>query len=112
MNIETTIIQYLNDKGYQASASVLDPRPEEFVTVELTGGNYETNINFPLVTIKAWSKTRLDASVLASKLIADLKKLNELNGIARVEINSHYHNPDSDSRMECYQIVINLVINE
>ena len=112
MNVETTIIAYLNDKGYKASASVPEPRPEEFVTVELTGGNYETNIYFPMLAIKAWSKTRLDASILAGNLIADLQKLVTVPGIAKVEINSHYHNPDPDSRQERYQIVINLVIND
>ncbi|MCF0121688.1 MAG: hypothetical protein HUJ74_00390 [Lachnospiraceae bacterium] len=112
MNIETTVIEYLNDKGYCASASVPDPRPDEFVTVELTGGNYEVNISRPTLAIQAWSKTRLSASVLAGNLITDLQKLNVLSGIARSDINSYYHFADPDSRAERYQIVVNLVINE
>ena len=110
MNIETKIIDYLKEKGFQAYANVPSSRPASFVTVERTGGSHDSVvIDRPTVAIQAWSDKRLSASELAYSVRDTLIGMVSEVNICKVSINSIYNYPDSESGSNRYQLVVDFV---
>lgn len=108
MNVEAAVIEYLNKCGFKAFADVPNPRPEEFVTVERTGGSSDSQrIDRPTIAVQAWSKTRYSASELMSKVDSCMDGLTGDSRIAKCKRNSLSNFP-SDS-LARYQAVYDLV---
>ena len=113
MNIETKIIDYLKKKGFQAYANVPSSRPASFVTVERTGGGFDSVIiDRPTVAVQMWAPSRLAASELAYAVRDNILKMNELVGISKVSLNALYNFPDADSGTNRYQAVFDFVTTE
>lgn len=113
MNIETKIIEYLTEKGHKAYANVPRKRPETFVTVERTGGGFDSVIiDRPTVAVQMWAPSRLAASELAYAVRDNILKMNELVGISKVSLNALYNFPDADSGTNRYQAVFDFVTTE
>lgn len=111
VNIETTLIAYLREKGFSAYANVPAKRPVEFVTVERTGGSHDAvAIDRPTVVIQSWSDSRLNASILAYNVNEAMLKC-DAEGVMRVSCNSMYNFPDTDSDTNRYQAVYDIVTN-
>lgn len=109
MNIEATIISYLQDNGINAVADVPKNRPDEFVTVERTGGTHDSVVlDRPTVAVLAWSTTRFKASELMMEVDALMRNLASVEGVNRCTRNSLYNYPD-ESGHPCYQAVYDLV---
>lgn len=110
MNIETKIINYLNKNGIKAYANVPANRPDSFVTVERTGGSYDSVvIDRPIVAIQAWSDKRLSASELAYSVRDTLSEMVSEANVCKVSINSIYNYPDPESGSNRYQLVVDFV---
>lgn len=110
MNIETRIIAYLNERGFQTYANVPVTRPERFLTVERTGGGIDNYvIDRPTVAIQAWGKKRLDASELAYSVKDAMVQMASEKDICKVSINTIYNFPDLESGSARYQLVVDLV---
>lgn len=107
MNIEATIVSYLNGKGFNAYADVPNPRPKEFVTVERTGGTSSVALDRPTVAVQAWSESRYKASELMLKVDACMKEITSLNDVTKCSRNSMYNYPDENQAR--YQAVYDLV---
>lgn len=111
MNIESRIIKYLKDAGFEAYANVPAKRPESFVTVERTGGGFDNVIiDHPTIAIQAWGKKRLDASELAYAVRETLQEMVKESGICKVSINTIYNYPDPESGAARYQLVVDFVV--
>lgn len=111
-NVEASLIAWLPDKvGAPAYAQVPDPRPDAFLTVERTGGIATIGIDNPTVAVSAWAETAYEASQLALKVRdAMLMDAVEIPQIRHVDVGSGpYSDPDSESRMQRYQTVFNMV---
>lgn len=114
MNIETTVVQWLNTglepQGIHASMSVPPDRPKRFVTVERTGGGDEPHRSLPTLAIQVWAEDRYEASEAALNLVQPrLESLTELDPIAQVDILSIVHLPDpGPPEAERYQINIQI----
>lgn len=108
MNIEATIVEYLNKCNLKAYADVPNPRPSEFVTVERTGGTLDSErIDRPTVAIQAWSTSRYAASELMLKVDACMRSLVSDARVAKCKRNSMYNYPDENQAR--YQAVYDLV---
>lgn len=113
LDIEAAVISYLSENlDCKAYASVPNPRPERFVTVERTGGRSEEQsaIDFPTVAVQSWDTTRLRAQRLASEVDALMAAMPfEVTNVMHSERNSLYSFPDPDSEQARYQGVYDLV---
>ena len=111
MNIETALIEYLKECGFDAYANVPVERPEEFVTVERTGGSHDAvAIDRPVVAIQCWASSRLDASILSYNVNSAMLRC-DAEGVMKVSCNSLYNFPDGESGMSRYQAVYDIVTN-
>lgn len=111
-NVEAALIAWLPGVvGVPAYAQIPATRPDEFLTVERTGGSMTVGIDSPVVSVKAWSTSAYNASQLAlSVRDAMLYQAVEIPQIRRVEVGSGpYSSPDSESRQQAYQVVFNMV---
>lgn len=113
MNIEKTVIDYLNDHNIPASASVPE-NYESHATVELVSdSDDETNLRHCLLAVQVWEESRLKCCELFEKVKELLRNLTALPGIMGSYINSAYYFPDPEkSRKHRYQIIIELNLNE
>lgn len=116
MDIETTIVQWLNSApeldGVHASLSVPPDRPERFVTVERTGGMEGPYRATPIVAVQAWdSEGRYKAAQLADTVKRRLMDLTDIDQVADVSIESVVHLPDPGPPFtERYQILIQTTV--
>ena len=116
MDIETTIVQWLNTDpdldGIHASLSVPPDRPDRFVTVERTGGMEGPYRSTPIVAVQAWdSEGRYKAAQLAETVKRRLMSLTDIDRVADVSIESVVHLPDPGPPFtERYQILIQATI--
>ena len=67
MDIEPEVISFLSGAlGVPVKGEVPYPRPEKFVTVELTGGQVDDLvIDHPMLAIQSWAPTKSEAKNLA-----------------------------------------------
>lgn len=109
MNIEATIISYLKECGINAVSDVPKNRPDEFVTVERTGGSHDSFVlDRPTVAVQAWSTTRYNASELMMEVDELMRSLTSVEGVNRCTRNSLYNYPDESGHPR-YQAVYDLV---
>lgn len=100
MNVEASIIQWLNADEQladcKASADVPASRPQQFLTVELTGGQKSRYKATPLVSIDCYSTSRYKASELAENIVVPrlMAMPYGVSEIADVSIESVYNNPE------------------
>lgn len=109
MDIEAEVIAFLRDYlGLKAYAEVPARRPDEFVTVERTGGAYDgVVVDRPTLAIQAWSTSRYQASNIGRLIAESLPFMVEVSGVNNVDINTGPYNwPDPDSGTARYQLVV------
>lgn len=67
-DVESELVHYLLDAGFAAFGDVPEDRPQQFVTVERTGGTVTEHVkDDAMVAVQSWAASRADASVLAVK---------------------------------------------
>lgn len=112
VDIEQVVIDYISDRlDVPVYAEVPNPRPEQFVIVERTGGPHKTiGMDQPLMAIQAWSTTRANAAQLAYQVDAVIFDLQDEDGrVTYVDRNSMYNYPDEDSGTPRYQMVYDMM---
>lgn len=104
------LTRYLSAKlGIPVSTQVPKNTPDEFVTIERTGGTAGVGYDNPNLAVQVWSTTDAKAYTLALAVrVVLLECWQELTQITRVEIGSIYGFPDPDSRKARYQIDVYL----
>ena len=109
MNIEATILAHLKGRGFNALADVPKDRPNEFVTVERTGGGKDSVVlDRPTVAVQSWSTSRYKASELALRVDAAMEEITTVSGVSKCKRNSMYNYPDESGQAR-YQAVYDLV---
>jgi hypothetical protein len=116
MNVESEVINFLNNDEYlesinvKAYADIPNSRPKEFISLErVSGDNYSIILDRPTLAVQVWADTRAKASNLAYKVNDILQSLINLQGIQKVKTNSIYNFPDETGKTARYQIVLDLV---
>lgn len=107
-NIEEAIISFLASEGFDAYADVPEVRPDEFITVERTGGSTKgVSLDNPTVAIQCWSTSRFKSSMLALRVSSVMDKITEHSqAITKIKQTSLYNFPvDGQAR---YQIIYDI----
>lgn len=115
IDIEEIIVEYLSDNlEIPVAADVPEIMPDEFISLELTGGGFgDIILDYPTVAIQCWAETRTDAKNLARKVDRLLRKIcDSYYDISSAERNSLYNFPDPQSRKARYQIVFDFIVQQ
>lgn len=68
-DIESELVSYLLDEGFAAFGDVPEDKPQEFVTVERTGGTITAHVkDDAMVAVQSWAASRADASALSVRV--------------------------------------------
>lgn len=95
-----------DETGLSTTAIVPQERPDEFITVERTGGQASMGVDEPNLAVQAWSSTYEGAYQLALE-VRDLVVWHAVEGmpnVCKAEVGSIYSFPDPDSRQPRYQL--------
>lgn len=96
--------------GAPCSSTVPASPPDEFVTVERTGGAYSLGRDEPNLAVQCWAADEAEAYVLAlAAREALLLCWQEIPEVCRAEVGSIYSFPDPDTRRWRYQLDVYLV---
>lgn len=110
-DIEECLKNWLAEKtGCPCFADVPSDRPEQFITIERTGGEASLGKDEPLLAVQTWAPTRADASALALRTRnALVLQACEILQILKCNVTSIYNFPDPDSRQARYQLDVELI---
>lgn len=110
LDIELALIEWMKGKlGIEAFADVPNHRPDEFVTVERTGGGRsDVIVDNPMIAVQCWAETRYRASRLATSVDSALNEFAYEPGILKVDRVSMHNFPDEKGSNARYQLVIEL----
>lgn len=110
LNIESALVAFYKERGYRALTEVPDPRPEQFVSIERTGGASDSVVvDRPTIAVQCWAKTREDAARLAYEIDALIDELQTIPNITYAQRNALYNFPDLKGQHARYQIILDLV---
>lgn len=104
--IESVIIEYLNSADLDAPAFGEKPQkaPEEFYTVELTGGGATDHINESTIVIQSYANSRARAADLAYDVDNVMQYgLIELDYVSKVHRNTVANFTDTATKKYRYQ---------
>ena len=91
--------------------SVPATRPDQFVTIERTGGPRDLWVDEGMYAIQCWSTNRNKAAAFASDVADAFLSLPATNGrVGSTGVVSIYNFPDPDSGQARYQITANAVV--
>lgn len=111
MLVEQKVIEWAKSvTGLPAAIVVPKSRPDEFITVERTGGSASVALDHPQLAVQCWAKTFGRCAKLAQMLRNDAMAGGLLSheGIYRVDVGSTYSFPDPDSDTPRYQLTLTL----
>lgn len=98
------------DTGLTCALEVPDPRPDEFVSVELTGGTGSRFKRDVTLAVQSWAQTRVRAAEIAMEVEDACLLLVRLPQVFRSVPTETYRFPDPDSAQERYQTTLELTI--
>lgn len=112
-DIERTVAEALMEAtGIQAVLEVPDPRPAEFISVELAGGTGERFKHERILAVQSWASTRRRAVEIAGLVEQAVPGLEAEPGVFSPTATGTYRFPDPASRMERYQTTVELTVFE
>lgn len=113
MDIERVAAKSLMDStGIQAVLEIPDPRPDEFISVEMTGGSGDRFMRRATLAVQSWAKTRRRAAEIAGMVEAAAPDIADEPNVFRAVANGSYRWPDPDSGHERYQTTVELTVCE
>lgn len=113
MDVERVVAQRLMEAtGVNAVLEVQKHRPDEFISVEMTGGSGDLFMRTASLAVQSWAKTRSRAAEIASLVEASIQHIADEPNIFRAVANGTYRWPDPDSGHERYQTNVELTICE
>lgn len=108
-SIEEELVSWLpGEVGVPCLGEVPEDPPDEFLTVERTGGGCSPGIDRPEVAVQAWARTKARAGqlALAARDALALRGAT-VPGVRSCTVNSGpYPFPDQDQRRSRYQIFV------
>lgn len=114
MDVERTVAKRLADAtGLRFYLDVPAERPEEFATVELTGGTGDRFTRSAVLAVQSWAATRWRAAEMARAIAEAVPSLaDDEQNIFRAVANGSYRWPDPESGHPRYQTTVELTICE
>lgn len=96
--------------GVTCVLEVPPKRPEEFVTVELTGGSGSRHTRDVTLAVQSWAQTRKQAAGLAMSVEEACLTLTDEPQVFSAVPTQTYRFPDPDSKQERYQTTLEMTI--
>ncbi|WP_075844684.1 hypothetical protein [Collinsella bouchesdurhonensis] len=113
IDVERVVAKRLMDAtGIRAVLEVPEERPEEFLSVELTGTGTGLYPKTCSLAVQSWAKTRRRAAEIAGLVEVAIYGLTEEPNVFKAVPDGTYRWPDPDSRQERYQTNAELTICE
>lgn len=113
IDVERVVAKRLMDAtGIRAVLEVPEERPEEFLSVELTGTGTDLYPKTCSLAVQSWAKTRRRASEIAGLVEVAIYGLTDEPNVFKAVPDGTYRWPDPDSRQERYQTNAELTICE
>lgn len=113
MDVERVVAKRLMDStGIRTVLEVPEERPEEFVSVEMTGGGGDRFIRTASLAVQSWAQTRQRAAEISRLVEAAIPDLADEPNIFRAVATGSYRWPDPDSGQPRYQTNVELTICE
>lgn len=113
MDIERVAAQRLMDAtGLRTVLEVPNPRPEEFVSVEMTGGSGDRFMRTASLAVQSWAKTRRRACEMARLVEKSAPSIADETNVFRAVADGSYRWPDPDSGHERYQTNVEITVCE
>ncbi|MBO7701981.1 MAG: hypothetical protein J6S36_03620 [Eggerthellaceae bacterium] len=101
-----SFVAWLSGEGYAASTWPAADAPDEFVTVERTGGGTSDMVDHPTMAVQTWAPTEARAEEMAIEIRNKLMCQSRPRGITKVNVNSGpYPFWDEDTRCPRYQVI-------
>lgn len=94
--------------GVPVSGDVPKDRPEEFVTVERTGGPQDRFLDHGTYAVQAWAPSRAQAARLIDKINRLIENLAAHPRVVTARVESTYNYPDPDVSGGRYQSTVTL----
>lgn len=108
-SVTEAMVSWLSSMGLDAHTRVPSSRPDEFVTVERTGGGVSDGIDRPMMAVQCWAPTDARAEALANAVRLALVATAPPAGVHSVRVNSGpYQFFDPETRMPRYQLVLDV----
>lgn len=115
ISIEETIIGWVG-RTAGIAAHAAPPRGAEtpFATVELIAGSTSVGISRPSVAVQFWAGSRAVAEEVARKCASSAcaRLAADIPSVAAVSVDGPYSLPDPETRMQRYQIILDLTLTE
>lgn len=113
MDVERVVAERLAaSTGIEAVLEVPDPRPDEFLSVELTGGSGDRFLRAASLAVQSWAATRRRAAEVAAMVELAVPDLADEPNIFEAVPDGTYRWPDPESSHERYQTNVELTICE
>ena len=113
MDVERAVAKRLMDSiGIKAVLEVPDERPDELISVELTGGNAGRFIKRLTLAVQSWAQSRRRAAEIAALVEQAVYDLADEPNIFSATPSGTYRWPDPDSGQDRYQTTVELTICE
>lgn len=111
-SVTEQLVSWLAALGYRASTRVpkdAPSNPEEFVTVERTGGGVSNMVDRPLVAVQAWAPTEERAERMATAIRNAALTMLPPKGVHSLRVNAGpYPFYDELTRCPRYQLVLDV----
>jgi hypothetical protein len=110
MNIEITLIEYLNSavSDIPTYAEVPESPTGEFFVVDKTGSDTENGLCTTTVAIQSYADTKLKASQLNERLIGVMDGLTALDGVSDCKLITDYNFTNVAKKQHRYQAVFEI----
>ena len=113
-DIEQLVIGWIvNSTSYRAATQRPNPAPNEMVTVERTGGNYDAyyHVQYPIMAVQCWAKTAGRAKAMAYEVSGAITGIDRGPRVQKLSIDSMYYFPSEDD-LPRYQIIVSFNYQE
>lgn len=114
MDVERVVTQRLmGATGIKAVLEVPEERPDEFISVEMTGGTGDRFIRQASLAVQSWAQTRQRAAEISRLVEAAVSGIADAEqNVFRAVATGSYRWPDPDSGQARYQTNVELTICE
>ena len=108
-SVTAALVAWLKGLGYRASTSVPADRPDEFVTVERTGGGVSDMLDHPVVAIGTWAATEFGAEQMGRDIRSAALAGPRPEGVHSMRVDAGpYALGDAERGIPRYQLVLDI----
>ncbi len=107
--IELIVEKFLNNElNVPAYLEMPEKNPDSFVLIEKTNSNEKNKLDSSVLVFQSYAKTLYSAAALNEEVKKALKRLESINEIVSVKLNSDYNFTDTTTKKYRYQAVYNI----